>query len=648
MSMNYMNSVNRIRFGGLASGLDTDSIVRDLMRIEQMKVDKLKQQKQTIEWRKDEYRNTTNLLRGFYDDHFDILYAKTNMTSPSAYNTLKITPSDDKYLLVTAGTGTNQVNRTISKIELAKAAYVKSPEMEGGVSATKALASDALPETLNLEGHSMTISVDGVTKIITFDKNYGGETGATLHDLVNDFQIKINEAFGENRIAINLTEDNRILLNAPTSTVTVYEHPTAEGKDSLGFALNQSNRIDLNTTLLGLQNRFATPLTFDEDGNVSFTINGERFSFSENESLRTVMNQINNSKAGVTLSYSTLTDSFELTNKNTGAAQTLSFKDGVGEDSTSNFLEALGLKTENIEKGKDAMMVLDGMTLYRSTNNFTIDGITYNLTHELKATDEPVILTMTQDVDKAFDNIKNFIEAYNKVIDSINETLSEERFKDYPPLTDEQRETLSDREVELWDKKAKSGILQRDTILQRITYDMRRALTDAVDGTSINLSSIGITTGNWTEGGKLYIDEKKLKDALRDNGDEITRLFSNRSEIGYSPDNGGAERSTRYKESGLVYRLSDILQDNIRTTRDKNGRKGTLLEKAGIVGDASEKTNMMEDQLLNMNKRIDDALARMYRAETRYWAQFTAMEKALQQMSSQSQWLAQQLGGGMY
>ena len=32
--------------------------------------------------------------------------------------------------------------------------------------------------------------------------------------------------------------------------------------------------------------------------------------------------------------------------------------------------------------------------------------------------------------------------------------------------------------------------------------------------------------------------------------------------------------------------------------------------------------------------------------ENRYWKQFTAMEKAIQQMNAQSAWLAQQFGGG--
>src|SRR5699024_7464334 len=115
----------RLRFGGLASGLDTDSIVNDLMKIEQMKVDKLKQERQVLEWRKDDYRSTSNLLRGFYDEYFDILYSNINMTSANTYNTLKVQSSNDKYLTATASAGAYPANKTITEIKMATAARVE-------------------------------------------------------------------------------------------------------------------------------------------------------------------------------------------------------------------------------------------------------------------------------------------------------------------------------------------------------------------------------------------------------------------------------------------------------------------------------------------------------------------------------------------
>lgn len=648
MGMNSMYSTNRIRFGGLASGLDTDSIVRDLMRIEQMKVDKLKQEKQVLEWQKEDYRNTTNLLRGFYDEYFDILYAKTNMTSASTYNTLKIESSNAKYLTATASPGAHVSSKTITEISLAKAAYVE------GKSASAQIRSSELSGSLSLEGQSIIMTVDGVTRRIELGQGDSGDY-ADLEAFANYLEEQIAEAFGHDpsnkRVQVSVPEgEGYLTIESNTSAITINDYIIGEEGTDLGFSANQSNRIDLDSTLIGLE------LTeqFDEalnlvDNTLSFTINGVDFTFSGNDTLRTVMNRINNSNAGVTLTYNSLTDRFSLTNKNTGAAQTLTFDDS---QSGGNFLKALGLKADGaqVNQGKDAMMTIDGITLYRSTNNFTIDGVTYNLNQDFKLGEgiEPINLTMVRDVDQAFDNIKSFVEAYNKILDTLNETISQERFRDFLPLTDEQREAMSEKEIELWEEKARSGLLQRDPILQKIVYDMRRAMVDSVKDIGINLSSIGITTGSYTEGGRLHINETKLKDALRQNGDEVMRLFNNKSEIAYSPDNDSIQRSQRYGESGLVHRLSDILQDNIRTRRNKDGRKGILLEKAGIVGDATERVNLMDDQLKDMNRRIETAVERMVRAENRYWAQFTALETALARMSSQSMWLAQQFGGGMY
>ena len=680
MGVNSIYSSNRIRFGGLATGLDIDSIVNDLMKIEQMKVDKLKQDKQILEWQKEGYRNITNLLRGFYDDYFDILYSKTNMTSASTYNTIKAQSSNESYLTATASAGAHAANKTISKIVMAQAAQV-----EGTAASAKIKSMELSPVqvyengdevfNINLSGQSLVLTVDGVTRMISFEE---GSTFSSLegeNGLVNTLQSKLDEAFGSGRVNVGLlkleeTVDGKnqyqLLLDAEGSTITVNnyiipktdsdEGSTTEEVTDLGFKLNQSNRINLDSTLEGLSQvkAFSNELMFEENENgrvVKFTINGVEFSFSSSDTLRTVINTINNSQAGVTLTYNSLTDKFTLTNKNTGAANVLTAKDDGG-----NFLKALGFPVEYDNEGNpkpisaagtDATIVIDGVTVRRSTNNFTIDGITYNLVQDYNGT-EPITLTMTQDVDQAFENIKSFVEAYNKVIDTINKVLKEERFRDYPPLTDDQKEAMTEKEIELWEEKAKSGLLQRDPILQNIVYSMRRALVEPINGVSINLSSIGITTGSYTEGGKLHIDETKLKNALRERGDEIMRLFTNKSEISYSPDNTSDQRAQRYQESGLIHRLSDILQDNIRTRRDKDGRKGVLLEKAGIVGDASEFSNLMDEKLKDMNKRIDAAIERMIQAEERYWAQFTALETAIQRMSAQSMWLAQQFGGGMY
>ncbi|MCP6134974.1 flagellar filament capping protein FliD, partial [Klebsiella pneumoniae] len=77
---------------------------------------------------------------------------------------------------------------------------------------------------------------------------------------------------------------------------------------------------------------------------------------------------------------------------------------------------------------------------------------------------------------------------------------------------------MSENEIELWEEKARSGLLRNDPVLKSAMEDLRRAFMDSVKGIApgnINLlSQIGINTGNYTEGGKLFIDENKLNEVL--------------------------------------------------------------------------------------------------------------------------------------
>ncbi|MBW9234462.1 flagellar filament capping protein FliD, partial [Leptospira santarosai] len=107
------------------------------------------------------------------------------------------------------------------------------------------------------------------------------------------------------------------------------------------------------------------------------------------------------------------------------------------------------------------------------------------------------------------------------------------RYPDFKPLSDEQRREMSEKEVELWEEKARSGLLRNDPILKSALQDLRRAFMDPVGGIAsgnINLlSQIGISTGTWNEGGKLNINEDKLKEALTNKPDEVMELFTKKT-----------------------------------------------------------------------------------------------------------------------
>ncbi|HHX17327.1 MAG TPA: flagellar filament capping protein FliD, partial [Clostridium sp.] len=276
------------------------------------------------------------------------------------------------------------------------------------------------------------------------------------------------------------------------------------------------------------------------------------------------------------------------------------------------------------------------------SNQFTIDGVRFSLN---EITTETVTLEISNDIDTVVENIKGLVESYNDILDEINGLIHQKKDRDYRPLTKEQKDAMSEDEIEKWEEKAKAGLLSNDGILSGMLNEMRKALFDKVEGTSISVFDIGISTGAYYERGKLILDETKLRTALTNNFDEVVKLFTNKPEDSETNVIGDREKITqRYNESGLTQRIYDILQKNIRTTRDSSGRKGTLLEKAGIVGDASEFNNLIVKEINAKDSMIEKMLQLMYQKEEAYYRKFTAMEKMLSKMESQSAWFMQQLG----
>lgn len=557
---NYLYPISTMRFGGLASGIDTDSMIQDMMRIEQIKVDRIKQDKQVVEWRRDAYREITNKLRAFKDEFFDITKPSNYMLSPNTYKNYKTVVSGNENAL---SISTN---------------------------------ADAMPGVYKVEVEQLA-----ETAKITGDRQF---------------------------------------------------------KD-----------INLNTRLSDLEyigNGTAEKYDFSNKG-LTIRINDASIEITEDMTLRQLISEINNNKdANARLSYSSITGRFVLQSKDTGKNAKCDISiieeddDGnLVRQKNDNFLSFLGIVSDEIIEGKDAKIKIninnerdeDGTLKYHevesSANTFTKDGITFNL-YDVTADGEITTLNITEDIDASFDKIKNFVDSYNQLIEEINTKLVEKQYNDFPPLTDEQREAMSEKDIELWEEKAMSGLLRNDSVLQKLVYDMRSALNDGVEGVNIRLSDIGITTGKWYEHGKLYIDEQKLKKALSEHPDKVIELFVKTDGSSYSPDMDAGQRIERYRNVGLIRRISDILDDNIRTTRNKNNKKGLLLERAGIAGDTTEFQNVMNDQIRELDKRIDRMTEMLIRKEESYWRQFTAMEKAIQNMSAQSAWLAQQLNMGMY
>ncbi|MGE7944162.1 flagellar filament capping protein FliD [Lysinibacillus xylanilyticus] len=247
-------------------------------------------------------------------------------------------------------------------------------------------------------------------------------------------------------------------------------------------------------------------------------------------------------------------------------------------------------------------------------------------------TTNAVTMTATTNVDEMMNKIKDFVTTYNGFITDLDGQLKESKYRDYAPLTSEQKEGMSENEIKLWEEKAKSGLLRNDTLIRKGLSDMRSlvyqsnpAITDSKYNT---LFSIGITTSeNYNDGGTLKIDEKKLRAALEENPEAVEKLFKN-SEGKENDIVDGKTVDTRGYLDKLRFGSMKSLQVNI----EKKAGRSTMTDSQYAIG----------KNLIDTESRIDTWKKKLENIEARYWKQFTVMEQAINKANQQSGMFAQQ------
>ncbi|OME87130.1 hypothetical protein BK120_03870 [Paenibacillus sp. FSL A5-0031] len=490
--------VTPIRMGGLVSGMDTESIVKNLMKAQSAPLNKLLQKKQTEEWRRDQYREMNALLSDLKNKSFD-------MKLQSNYQKKVLTSSNDSIVSVKQK-GTPSAS--VYNVELQVAPVAAQNET------SKFTIKDSLINgtALVAEDFSFTIGPDPIKDRID----------VTITDTIHSVVAKINSLSSQTGITASFMKD---------------------------------------------------------DKSITFTSNGK---------------------------YPAINISSE-------------FQSKLGKDPAGT------PQNKPATPGTPGSVLINGVSYVINSNTFTFDGVEFNIKGPGKAE-----ISLKPDEDAVFKSVKEYVDKYNEIIDKINGKLSERTYRDYKPLLNEEKESLSDKQVEQWEQKAKSGLLRQDALLSNALSQMRLALSANVTGAGMdakydNLSEFGITTGDYSEKGKLYINETKLKEAISINGNAIMDLFTKKST--------STDATTKFSESGLIERLYDQI----------NGTMAKLTEKAGSSGSFSDKS-ILGQGLTRINTDISKWEKRLEDIESRYWKKFTAMETAMSKANAQGNWLSQQLG----
>ncbi|ENK1242723.1 flagellar filament capping protein FliD [Clostridium botulinum] len=527
-----------------------------------------------------------------------------------------------------------------------------------------------------ITGTDITVASNSITyakEIIagfndTFNVKIGTDASKTVKlaagtiNSIGDLETKLNDAFDTAGLKPTLTatvKDEKIVLSSNSDKQVII---TGESGKSANSLLGLPDRYEMNTSLSEKMSNIV-------GGEVKFTINGVDFNYdftkdydsttapngAKNKTISQILGDISD-KAKVDISYSEINKKFTMRSKDEGTSEKI-----VASDASGDFLQNLFGNSSISVQGKDAEFNLTTpsgtSTVTKPTNNFTIDGVNYNI--EGAKPGEEISFSLSGDTEDSFNKIKGFIEDYNKLVDELQKKLSEKKYRKFEPLTEEQKKDMKESDIKLWEEKAQSGIIRNDSDIQNMLSSLRRAFFDSVEGAGLSLKEVGLTTSSdYTQGGKIVFDmnidkdgnngEARLKKLLKEDPDKVFKIFSKQSDSypRYTPDLTSTERKQRYNEEGILQRINDIFKDYTRTTKNVNGKMGIFVEKAGIKGTASEINNNLYKELEKREKTIKEMEDRLVERENRYYYQFAQLEKYMSQMNSQSAWLAQQLGGG--
>lgn len=517
-----------MRVSGLASGMDTEQIIKDMMTANRIPLDKITGKKQYLEWQLDDYRSVNRQLFDFSQNTFSNMILSKNFSAKNV--------------------------------------------------------SVSLPDAVAVKNLNSTSDFSGSIEIHQLAKN------ATM-------------------------QGKKIDLNADQSENSTLDKLGISGTEISIYAIDKDGKMPSEPV----------KITFDPS----------------KDTIKSVVEEINK-KTGVNAFFDPFSGKIGLTAKNSGKSE--SGNEIVLEGNLATDLGISGSSSENGSKGQNAIFTFNGLQTERSSNTFQINGFEVNLKQVTSPLEkdgngnilrdeinnkyivaeggQTVSFNSSPDTDKIFDSIVKYVDDYNKLIEDLNKQIREPKYRDFQPLTAEQKKDMKEKEIELWEEKAKSGTLRNDSDISSLLTKMRSALMGSVNGMS--LKDIGITTSSaYTENGKLVIDEDKLKEAIAKDPSKVHDLFS------YD-----AGKDADPSKNGLARQLRKAVDDAQSAIKDRAGSAGSV-----------NNTFTLGRNLESMNKQIERFEDRLKTTENRLWKQFTAMEMAIQRANSQSMSLMNAFGG---
>ncbi|SNS48331.1 Flagellar capping protein FliD [Anaerovirgula multivorans] len=526
-----------------------------------------------------------------------------------------------------------KAEETVETVEIVAGDYAQNYLNIPAGEITESVASTDTIEANYVAAGSFTMEINGHVHTITIGEN------TKFEDLAGKINQQLqDEGITPDMIEVTTSDNNRLTLNINGNTKVLLGEITTVPPDEPSNYLRDALKLDIG------------PIVGTSEGDIVNKI--------EKEASDDFTIKVDGQNVEINFSEGSLDDLAAAITEQTGGKVTASNVDGKLQLELTGASEAevlgtyasdvLGLPTGEkmtSQTGQDAVIKFNGETVEKSTNDFTVFGI--NL--QLQKADTTATIRVDTDVDSVVDKVKGFVEEYNALIDMVNGLTTEKTYRDFQPLSDEEKAAMSEKDIELWEEKAKSGLLRNDPALTRMLQDMRSSLYEKVEnvsGSFNHITQIGITTGAYQDGGKLVIDEEKLRKAISEDPDGVVDLL-------FKSPASGLEDKEKMQDSGLVQRIYDGMINGMKEVIRQSGpgddasllrnvRSNILLD---FVSDQSS-ISLLDRDLKSLNSRIVREQDMLTRKENRYWQQYTALEKALSQMQNQGSWMTSQLGSG--
>ena len=642
-----------IRLSGLNSGMDTESIVAELVKAKSDKKIKLEGEQKKLSWKQDAWKELNSKIYA--------LYSKTlsNMRLTSDY-TKKATKSSSDMVSVLTGTDAPNCVQTMKINEMAKSGYLTGAQLdsEGEPYKRSSKVADILGLGENEEVSFFIQSGDSRKEIkITGDTTINNvlttmrEAGvnANFDEINQRFFISAKETGAANDFA--LTADSVAGLNA-LSKLGILAAPEKDANTMAlykeyrkALVLDENGEVDEEATLANRQKfidasiaqrmeeaeaKIKVAQSTIDDLNKKLKNLGENAKESEKEKIQ---KQIEEQKAiieEVKTYYTPAEDGQEAKLSDDVIAeikqQQLDMVKAADEvlkwyDDKANAAKFNAIRIA----GTDSEIELNGAIYTSTRNSYEINGLTITVNGK---TDEEITLTTSEDTDGIYDMIKNFIKEYNTLINEMDKLYNAESASKYSMLTDEEREALSEDDAKEWDDKIKGALLRRDSSLGTVFDSMKMIMLEGVtmsDGSKKYLSDFGINTLG-------YFGAKEFeKNAYHIDGDEDDVSVANNTDKLKAAINANPSQVAEFF-AGLTRNLYERLDDLMARTE--------LSSAFTVYNDKA-----LQEEYNSYKEKIAKQEEKIAAFEDRYYDQFTKMEVAMSKMNSQQSSLSSLFSG---